>query len=223
MLHGIDRGQPSCAMGRSMDLESWTSAGVALLRDPRELVVDLHQRHLPQPGTSVVAVLDAEHRVVASASVGSRPAVTDGWQHRNALLSQLRQVTAHDLRLAAPRRTAVLLRCRDGGPEWTEQDGAWMWALHDAASLHGLRCGAYIALTPSGWHVFGEERSGRTPHAGSWAERPLHTVSELPTREVPTVPTVRALPDFIRPSRAWSAVGAASEPLRSEPIRQAAR
>nr|WP_232247896.1 hypothetical protein [Kitasatospora azatica] len=202
-------------MGRSIDLESWSSAGVPLLRDPRELVTELHQRHLPQPGTGVIAVLDTEHRVVASASVSSRPHVTDGWQHRNSLLTQLRRVTAHDLRLATPRRTAVLLHCRDGSSGWTEQDGAWMWALHDAASLHGLRCGAFIALTAAGWRVFGEERSGRTPHAGSWSERPVRTVSELPTR--PT-PSVRSVPDLALPSRGWTAAAASPEP-----IRQAAR
>ncbi|MFE9427239.1 hypothetical protein ACFYNO_30205 [Kitasatospora sp. NPDC006697] len=182
MLDGIDRGRLSSATGRSIDLEGWANAGVPLLGDPRDLVTELHQRHLPQPGTSVIAVLDHDQRVVASASVTARPHVTDGWHHRNALLTQLRRVTPHDLRLAAPRRTAVLLHCRDGEPGWSEPDGPWLWALRDAASLHGLRCGAYIALTPSGWQVLGEGRCGRTPHSGSWAERPLHTVSELPRR-----------------------------------------
>ncbi|WP_181442439.1 hypothetical protein [Streptomyces tateyamensis] len=224
-MNGIDRGRPSYATGRSIDLEGWDSAGIPLLRDPRELVTDLQQRHLPQPGTSVLAVLDSEHRVVASASVSARPHVTDGWQHRNALLNQLRRVTPHDLRLAVPRRTAVLLHCREGVPGWTEEDGAWMWALHDAASLHGLRCGAYLTLTPGGWHVFGDGRSGRTPHSGSWAERPLHTVSELPAREAPAV---QPLQDYGRPGRGWNAVStvstasAAAEPLRPESARQAA-
>ncbi|WP_424709431.1 hypothetical protein [Kitasatospora acidiphila] len=182
MIHGLDRGQLSSATSRSIGLESWATAGVPLLRAPRDLVTELHQRHLPQPGTTVIAVLDRDHRVVASASASARPHVTDGWQHRNVLLTQLRQITHHDLRLPAPRRTAILLRCRDGQAGWSEQDGAWMWALRDAATLHGLRCGAYVTLTPAGWHVFGEGRSGRTPHAGSWTERPLHTVSELPRR-----------------------------------------
>ncbi|MFE0458334.1 hypothetical protein ACFW1A_03610 [Kitasatospora sp. NPDC058965] len=219
MIHGNDRGQPSYATGRFVDLEGWANAGIPLLRDPRDLVTDLQQRHLPQPGTSVIAVLDCEHRVVASASVSTRPHVTDGWQHRNALLDLLRRVTPHDLRLAAPRRTAVLLHCREGVPGWTEEDGAWMWALQDAASLHGLRCGAYVSLTPAGWHVFGDGRSGRTPHSGSWAERPVHTVSELPNREAPAI---RPLPDFVRPTRGWSAVAAVAEQLRSETVRQAA-
>ncbi|GAA1262979.1 hypothetical protein GCM10009665_60730 [Kitasatospora nipponensis] len=187
MIHGTDRGQLSSARGRSIDLESWASAGLPPVRDPRDLVTELHQRHLPPPGTSVLAVLDFDHRVVASASVAPRPHVTDGWHHRNALLSQLRRVMPHDLRLTSPRRTAVLLRCRDGLAGWTEQDGSWMWALRDTASLHGLRCGAYIALTPSGWQILGDGRSGRTPHSDSWSERPLHTVRELPPRGTPAL------------------------------------
>ncbi|MFJ3218792.1 hypothetical protein ACIPLC_23070 [Kitasatospora sp. NPDC086801] len=165
-----------------LDLETWTASGIPLLRDPREFVAELHQRHLPQPGTVVVAVLNALHHVAASASFTPWSHDTDGWQHRNALLTHLRQVTPHDLRLAAPARTAVLLRCREGAPGWTEQDGAWMWALRDAAVLHGLRCGSYIGLTPAGWHVLGDGRSGRDPHAGSWADGVVHTVTELPPR-----------------------------------------
>ncbi|WP_413230191.1 hypothetical protein [Kitasatospora herbaricolor] len=186
MINGIDRGRNpftrSADGRRSLDLESWAAVGVPLLRDPREFVTELHQRHLPQPGTVVISVLDALHHVTASASFTPRPHVSDGWQHRNALLAQLRQVIPHDLRRAAPTRTAVLLRCRDGMPGWTEQDGAWMWALRDAAALHGLRCGSYIALTPSGWQSLGDGRGGRSPHSGSWADGPVHTVTELPPR-----------------------------------------
>ncbi|WP_280672415.1 hypothetical protein [Kitasatospora sp. MAP12-44] len=179
----MDRGGLPSARSRSIDLETWSNASVPPLRDPRELVVELHQRHLPPPGTTVIGVLDHDHRVVASASVSTRPQVTDGWQHRNAILGQLRRVIPHDLRLATPRRTAVLLHCREGALGWIEQDGAWMWALRDAASLHGLRCGAYVTLTPAGWQVIGDGRIGRSPHSGSWAGRPLHAVSELPQRE----------------------------------------
>ncbi|XCM84144.1 hypothetical protein ABWK59_23405 [Kitasatospora sp. HUAS MG31] len=165
-----------------LDLTAWNELDVPLLRAPREFVAELHQRHLPQPGTTVIAVLDAEHRVVASASFTPRSHVTDGWHHRNAILTQLRRITPHDLRLSAPNRTAVLLRCREGGPDWTEQDGAWMWALRDAAELHGLRCGSYLTLTPAGWQSIGDGRRGRNPHSGSWAEGPVHTVTELPPR-----------------------------------------
>ncbi|MFE7193269.1 hypothetical protein [Kitasatospora sp. NPDC057541] len=165
-----------------LDLEAWAASGIPLLRDPREFVLELHRRHLPQPGTVVVAVLDALHRVTASASFAPWPHDADGWLHRNAILTHLRQVTPHDLRLPAPKRTAVLLSCREGSAGWTEQDGAWMWALRDAAGLHGLRCGAYVALTPAGWQILGDGRSGRNPHAGSWAEGPVHTVTELPQR-----------------------------------------
>ncbi len=184
VIDGIDPGQHPLARSshrsRTLDVESWAAAGVPLLRDPREFVADLHRRHLPQPGTVVVSVLDALQRVTGSASFTPRPHHRDGWQHRNALLAQLRQVVPHDLRLTSPARTAVLLRCRDGAAGWTDQDGAWMWALRDAAALHGLRCGSYVALTPEGWQTLGDGRTGRSPHAGSWADGPVHTVSELP-------------------------------------------
>nr|BFD93556.1 hypothetical protein KitaXyl93_49160 [Kitasatospora sp. Xyl93] len=192
MINGIDRGRNlfsgSPDPRRVLDLETWTASGIPLLRDPREFVLELHQRHLPQPGTVVVAVLDALHRLVASASFTPWPHDTDGWQHRNALLTHLRRIIPHDLRLPEPVRTAVLLRCRDGAPGWTEQDGAWMWALRDASALHGLRCGSYIGLTPAGWQVLGDGRSGRKPHAGSWADGPVHTVTELPPRSALDAP-----------------------------------
>ncbi|WP_441251557.1 hypothetical protein [Kitasatospora sp. McL0602] len=178
----MDQGQFSPARKRTISLENWADSGVPLLRAPREFVSELHQRHLPQPGTTVVAVLDAEHHVSASASFSARPHTDDGWQHRNAILAHLRQVTPHDLRLSAPVRTAVLLRCREGSADWTDQDGAWMWALRDAAMLHGLRCGSYIALTPAGWHSLGDGRRGRNPHSDSWADGPVHTVTELAPR-----------------------------------------
>ncbi len=216
MIDGTDRGPLSSARSRSLDPESWSRSGVPLLRDPRDLVGQLHQRHLPQPGTSVIAVLDIDHRVVASASVTPRSHVTDGWQHRNALLSQLRRVTPHDLRLTAPRRTAVLLRCRDGAAGWIEQDGPWMWALRDTAALHGLRCGAFITLTPTGWQVLGEGRGGRSPHAGSWSERPVHTVSELPARALGEGRTAQEL---ARGAYAWRPTA----PAGPEPVRHVAR
>ncbi len=77
-------------------------------------------------------------------------------------------------------RTAVLLYCRDGDARWTEEDGAWMWGLRDACTLHGLRCGAYITLTRDGWQVLGEGRGGRHPSAGS-APEPV-AMSEAPPR-----------------------------------------
>lgn len=222
MTHGIDRDGFPSARSRSIDLESWSSAAVPTLREPRELVVELHQRHLPQPGVSVIAVLDQDHRVAASASVTTRPHVTDGWHHRNALLGQLRRVIPHDLRLVTPRRTAVLLHCREGVLGWTPQDGSWMWALRDAASLHGLRCGAYLTLTPAGWQVIGDGRSGHSPHSGSWADGPLHTVSELPPRSVAPSPAADgrdAAPQSPRTARPWHSVA----PAEPEHARRAAR
>lgn len=46
-----------------------------------------------------------------------------------------------------------------------------MWALRDACTLHGLRCGAYLTLTPSGWQVLGGDESGKRPSAGPVAGR----------------------------------------------------
>jgi hypothetical protein len=157
-------------LSRMLEPAEWASAGIPLLRNPREVVTGLHDRHLPQLSTAVVAVLDAEERVTASASFTAHSASPDGWRFRNALLAQLRLVIPHDLRLRAPVRTAILLYYRTGEPRWTEADGAWMWGLRDACTLHGLRCGAYITLTHVGWQVLGEGRSGRRPYSGSRSE-----------------------------------------------------
>lgn len=227
MINGIDRGQHPLARDndsrRSIDVESWAAAGVPLLRDPREFVSELHRRHLPQPGTVVVSVLNALHRVTASASFVPRPHQSDGWQHRNAILAHLRQVTPHDLRRSAPAGTAVLLRCRDGAAGWTEQDGAWMWALRDAAALHGLRCGSYIALTPDGWQTLGDGRSGRSPHAGSWEAGPVHTVTELPPRPARTgQSTASATADPQSPARPVERAWAPARVAAVDPVRRTA-
>ncbi|MFK4272039.1 MULTISPECIES: hypothetical protein [Streptomyces] len=155
-------------LGRMLEPAEWAAAGIPLLRNPREVVTGLHSRHLPTPSTAVVAVLDPEERLAASASFTRRRSwAADGWEFRNALLAQLRRVIPHDLRRRTPVRTAVLLYCRDGESQWTEEDGAWMWGLRDACTLHGLRCGAYITLTRAGWQVLGEGRGGRRPHSAS--------------------------------------------------------
>ncbi|WP_404813954.1 hypothetical protein [Kitasatospora fiedleri] len=216
MINGIDRGPSHHDSHRTISLPEWKSYGVPLLRAPREFVTELHRRHLPQPGTTVVAVLSAENRVTASASFGVRPQFSDGWDHRNALLGHLRRVTPHDLKRSSPSRTAVLLRCREGGPDWTEQDGAWMWALRAAAELHGLRCGSYLTLTPAGWQSLGDGRRGRNPHSGSWALGPIHTVTELPPRiplGVPAAPPEPPLPQQppIAPVTSLSAIRALEE------------
>ncbi|MFE9923856.1 hypothetical protein ACFYQA_20415 [Streptomyces sp. NPDC005774] len=171
---------PAASATRLLEPAEWAAAGIPLLRNPREVVSGLHARHRPGPATAVVAVLDQDERVRASASFTRRPAPADGWMFRNALLSQLRRVVPHDLRRRTPVRTAVLLYCRDGDARWTEEDGAWMWGLRDACTLHGLRCGAYITLTRDGWQVFGEGRGGRRPSSGS-APEPLAT-AEAPPR-----------------------------------------
>ncbi|MFB6554093.1 hypothetical protein [Streptomyces sp. NPDC056405] len=163
---------------RMLEPAEWAAAGIPLLRNPREIVGGLHSRHRPGPTTAIVAVLDPDERLRASASFTSRRAPADGWMFRNALLAQLRRVIPHDLRRRTPVRTAVLLYCREGDARWTEEDGAWMWGLRDACTLHGLRCGAYITLTRDGWQVLGEGRGGRRPNAASTPE-PFAT-SETP-------------------------------------------
>jgi hypothetical protein len=150
-------------LARMLEPAEWAAAGIPLLRNPREVVSGLHARHRPTPATAVVAVLDPDERLRASASFTRRSASADGWVFRNALLAQLRRVIPHDLRRRTPVRTAVLLYCRDGDARWTQEDGAWMWGLRDACTLHGLRCGAYITLTRDGWQVLGEGRGGRRP------------------------------------------------------------
>ncbi|SDP67801.1 hypothetical protein SAMN04487981_13269 [Streptomyces sp. cf386] len=165
-------------LARMLEPAEWSAAGIPLLRNPREVVSGLHSRHRPGPATAIVAVLDAEERLQASASFTRRQDPPDGWMFRNALLSQLRRVIPHDLRRRTPVRTAVLLYCREGDARWTEEDGAWMWGLRDACTLHGLRCGAYITLTRDGWQVLGEGRGGRRPNTDSTPE-PFAT-SEAP-------------------------------------------
>ncbi|GAA0463514.1 hypothetical protein ABZ951_12635 [Streptomyces sp. NPDC046215] len=151
--------------GRLLEPAEWAAAGIPLLRNPREVVTGLHERHVPTPSTAVVAVLDPDERLAASASFARRSVPADGWELRNALLARLRRVIPHDLRRRTPVRTAVLLYCREGEARWTEEDGAWMWGLRDACTLHGLRCGAYITLTAKGWTILGEGRSGRRPRS----------------------------------------------------------
>ncbi|WP_328718983.1 hypothetical protein OHT52_05395 [Streptomyces sp. NBC_00247] len=169
-------------LARMLEPTEWTSAGIPLLRNPREVVSGLHARHRPTPATAVVAVLDHEERLNASASFVRRgSAVADGWEFRNALLSHLRRVIPHDLRRRTPARTAVLLYCREGDERWTEEDGAWMWGLRDACTLHGLRCGAYITLTRGGWQVLGEGRGGRQPSSLSTPASLAETFAAVPT------------------------------------------
>nr|WP_206439160.1 hypothetical protein [Streptomyces scabichelini] len=182
------------SLARMLEPAEWAAAGIPLLRSPREVVSGLHSRHQPRPTTAVVAVLDAEERLKASASFTRRPAPADGWMFRNALLAQLRRVIPHDLRRRTPVRTAVLLYCREGDARWTEEDGAWMWGLRDACTLHGLRCGAYITLTSDGWQVLGEGRGGRRPNADS----PPESFESFAAADTPQQRTGGAASDVLR-------------------------
>ncbi|MFD3454881.1 hypothetical protein ACFWVC_22230 [Streptomyces sp. NPDC058691] len=163
---------------RTLEPAAWIASGFPLLISPRDVVKDLHARHLPAPGTAVLAVLSPDGRLTASASFAQREDVVDGWERRNAILSHLRRITPDDLRRRTPVRTTVLLVCREGDAAWTEADGAWAWGLRDACSLHGLRPGSYITLTQDGWRVYGEARVGRTPNASSWS-REQHGAAAL--------------------------------------------
>ncbi|MYS21543.1 hypothetical protein GTW78_15310 [Streptomyces sp. SID4948] len=165
---------------RNLEAAEWTGVGVPLLANPRDVIKDLHSRHQPPPSTAVVAVYDPDGRIRASASFAARADVSDGWERRNALLSHLRRVIPHDLRLRQPVRTAVLMVCRDGKGGWTEEDGAWMWGLRDACTLHGLRCGSYVTLTGEGWNIIGENRNGRTPNSTSYPRRAGGPVPAVP-------------------------------------------
>ncbi|GAA3836452.1 hypothetical protein [Streptomyces chiangmaiensis] len=167
-------------LARVLEPAEWAAAGIPLLRNPREVVSGLHALHRPQPSTVVVAVLDPDEQLRASASFTRHPTPADGWMFRNALLAQLRRVIPHDLRRRTPVRTAVLLYCREGDARWTEEDGAWMWGLRDACTLHGLRCGSYITLTRDGWQVLGEGRGGRRPNTQSASPETVDLVGAQP-------------------------------------------
>jgi hypothetical protein len=181
------RASLSPRLTRILEPEEWNAAGVPLLANPREVVNDLHARHLPTPSTAVIAVFGPDGRLTASVSFTYSAAAGDGWERRNAILAHLRRVVPDDLRRRNPVRTAVLMVCRDGGQEWTEADGAWMWGLRDACNLHGLRCGAYITLNTDGWQVLGENRGGRTPNAASWKRHRTRSSTKL--RQQHCVPT----------------------------------
>ncbi|MER6997431.1 hypothetical protein [Streptomyces sp. NPDC000410] len=182
-------------LARMLEPAEWAAAGIPLLRNPRDVVSGLHTRHRPTPATAVVAVLDHEERLAASASFTRRTAPADGWEFRNALLAHLRRVIPHDLRRRTPTRTAVLLYCREGDERWTEEDGAWMWGLRDACTLHGLRCGAYITLTRGGWQVLGEGRGGRRPNSES---RPDGFAQALTEPEPVALRTASGAADVLR-------------------------
>lgn len=177
---------PPSRLGRSLETSEWAAAGIPLLRSPRTVVTRLFGLHRPRPATAVVAVLGTDDQLVASASFRQSTDRPDGWEFRNALLARLRRVNPHDLRLRTPVRTAVLLFCREGDLGWSEVDGAWMWGLRDACTLHGLRCGAYIAVNSTGWRVLGEDRGGRRPCAAAppEAEAPA-AFGNVPVRGAP--------------------------------------
>ncbi|OEV04641.1 hypothetical protein [Streptomyces oceani] len=160
-----DRPSGPSRLARILEPAEWAATGIPPLCRPRRVVQELYDLHHPTPVTAVIAVLGPQERLVASASFTPHAEAPDGWCFRNALLDQLRRVVPHDLRLRSPARTAVLMHCRNGETRWSDLDGAWMWGLRDACTLHGLRCGAYVVLTRAGWQVLGQEHGGRQPRA----------------------------------------------------------
>ncbi len=194
---------------RWLDPPTWRSREIPLMRDPRTLIKRLHALHEPKPGTAVVAVLDATERPVASASVAIGAGRTDGWRCRNLILANLRRIVPDDLRRGTPTHTTVLVLCRDGEREWAADDGCWMWGLHDACVLHGLRCGAFAIVAADGWQVVGDGRRGRAPALYAGARRghdtPNRAAGIAPARPAARLPRVRCLPEtgptpLVRPS-----------------------
>ncbi|MFI6583962.1 hypothetical protein [Embleya sp. NPDC050493] len=204
-------GAPTSGPSRSLDPESWHARRVPLLRDPRTLIKRLYDLHRPVARTAVVAVLDRSERPVASASFGFGEGRTDGWRCRNLILANLRLIVPDDLRRTTPTHTTVLAIHREGTREWEADDGRWMWGLHDACVLHGLRCGAFAIVAQDGWRVIADVRSGRNPAlaagrgGGPGGSRPIRAAGIAPARPATELPQVRYLPEtgptpLVRPS-----------------------
>ncbi|MYV99828.1 hypothetical protein [Streptomyces sp. SID3343] len=194
---------------RWLDPPTWRAREIPLMRDPRTLIKRLHALHAPKPGTAVVAVLDASERPVASASFAIGDGRTDGWRCRNLILKNLRLIVPDDLRRGTPTHTTVLLLCREGAREWAADDGCWMWGLHDACVLHGLRCGAFAVVADDGWQVVADGRRGRSPalYPGTRTGRhtPIRAAGNASGRPAARMPQVRYLPKtgptpLVRPS-----------------------
>ncbi|WP_439676929.1 hypothetical protein [Embleya sp. MST-111070] len=204
-------GTPPASPSRWLDPESWRARRIPLLRDPRALLKRLDDLHRPVARTAVVAVLDRSERPVASASFGFGEGRTDGWRCRNLILANLRLIVPDDLRRGTPTHTTVLAVHREGGRGWVADDGRWMWGLHDACVLHGLRCGAFAIVAEDGWQLVADGRCGRTPalppgrDGGPGAKTPIRAAGIAPARPATELPQVRYLPEtgptpLVRPS-----------------------
>ncbi|MFJ8738092.1 hypothetical protein ACIRL2_01845 [Embleya sp. NPDC127516] len=204
-------GAATAGPSRWLDPESWRARGIPLLRDPRTLIKRLYDLHRPVARTAVVAVLDRSERPVASASFAFGEGRTDGWRCRNMILANLRLIVPDDLRRGTPTHTTVLAIHREGAREWEADDGRWMWGLHDACVLHGLRCGAFAVVARDGWQLVADGRSGRTPalrtgrDGGPGGSTPIRAAGIAPARPAAGLPHVRYLPEagpapLVRPS-----------------------
>ncbi|MYS80452.1 hypothetical protein [Embleya scabrispora] len=204
-------GAPTASPSRWLDPQSWRARRIPLLRDPRALIKRLHDLHQPVARTAVVAVLDRSERPVASASFGFGEGRIDGWRCRNLILANLRLIVPDDLRRPTPTHTTVLAIHREGTREWETDDGRWMWGLHDACVLHGMRCGAIAIVAQNGWQLVADGRSGRTPalpasrKRGPGGSTPIRAAGIAPAHPATGLPQVRYLPEtgptpLVRPS-----------------------
>ncbi|MGC0420357.1 hypothetical protein [Embleya sp. AB8] len=204
-------GTPSAGSSRRLDPESWHTREIPLLRDPRTLLNRLDELHRPPARTALVAVLDHAERPVAGASFDIGEGHTDGWRCRNLILAHLRLIVPDDLRRSTPTHTTVLLLHRPGGRDWQPDDGRWMWGLHDACVLHGLRCGAFVIVAEDGWRPVADGRCGRTPAlrpgrpVDPGPDTPIRAAGIAPARPASELPQVRYLPEtgpapLVRPS-----------------------
>lgn len=135
-------------LARMLEPAEWAAAGIPLLRSPREVVSGLHARHRPTPQTAVVAVLDHEERLTASASFARRSVTADGGRLGIPQLAAGTPAPGHPARSPSPhsgpyRGTALLPRggrALDGGGRGLDVGAAGrlhaartaLWRVHHA-------------------------------------------------------------------------------------------
>jgi len=107
---------------RTLEPAEWT--GIQRFRcwpTPRDVIKDLHARHLPSPSTAVIAVYDPDGRIRASASFNRPPAEswTAGSGRKRASCSTCApRAPARPAAAQARTQPPVLMVCREGAPGW---------------------------------------------------------------------------------------------------------